>query len=334
MEALGSYLWMFYAAGVLLLSAASLGGGIEFRGIKIPRLTLRTRILSAMLGLTFIVFAYFGTEPTNHVIPKPTIVTFHASPEGITAGGSTSLHWSVSDARTVKIEPSIGPPIGTVEHEDERIVSPSQTTTYTLTATNDGGTVEKVKTIIVGPSPTPTIVKFLADPERVTVGGSSTLSWKVTGATTVSIEPSVGSVPLSGTRTISPSETTTYTLTATNDGVEGDAPVTVTLIVDPACERFSESYQLDCRGRGDVGCASVDILDGNVTVTSNGIGVEAHLFWVTVRGADDDIFEFNMWNYRVMGREFTYRECKYVIICTHPHSSWTDPMVFIVKSTG
>ncbi len=81
-----------------------------------------------------------------------------------------------------------------------------------------------------GPSPTaPIINSFLADPLTITVGESSTLSWSVTDATSVTIDQSIGSVALISNTTVSPTTTTTYTLTATNAAGSVTASVTVTV---------------------------------------------------------------------------------------------------------
>ena len=66
----------------------------------------------------------------------------------------------------------------------------------------------------------PTIHSF--DPARVKIskGQSATLSWHVSHADRISIEPDVGSVSALGSKNIKPSKTTTYTLTATNSGGE------------------------------------------------------------------------------------------------------------------
>ena len=47
-------------------------------------------------------------------------------------------------------------------------------------------------------------------------GQASTLSWSATDATTVKIDPGVGTVPMSGAKTVAPTVTTTYTALATN----------------------------------------------------------------------------------------------------------------------
>jgi fibronectin type 3 domain-containing protein len=82
----------------------------------------------------------------------------------------------------------------------------------------------------------PTISSFSASPSSITSGGSATLSWNITGATSVSIDNSVGSQSslTTGSVSVSPTQTTTYTLTATNSNgsVTSQATVTVSLAPD------------------------------------------------------------------------------------------------------
>jgi hypothetical protein len=73
--------------------------------------------------------------------------------------------------------------------------------------------------MIILPTPEsemPEIKYFVASPSAISTGEGSTLSWSVSDATHVNIEPAVGDVALTGSRVISPVKTTTYTLTATN----------------------------------------------------------------------------------------------------------------------
>jgi hypothetical protein len=65
-------------------------------------------------------------------------------------------------------------------------------------------------------SPFPVIEYFDTKPAAVNTGEAATLSWSVVGATAVEIDQGVGSVVLKGMVKVSPSETTTYTLTAIN----------------------------------------------------------------------------------------------------------------------
>jgi hypothetical protein len=68
---------------------------------------------------------------------------------------------------------------------------------------------------------------FKADPLTITAGQSSTLSWAVSGATAIAIDNDIGPVAGSGSSTISPAVTTSYTLTATNDAGSRTATFTV-----------------------------------------------------------------------------------------------------------
>jgi hypothetical protein len=86
---------------------------------------------------------------------------------------------------------------------------------------DDGGEWSKqvLTTVIVVPKGVsqPVINSFNASPGSISPGGSSTLSWDVSGAATVSIDQQIGNVGLSGTRVVVPTKTTTYILTATNE---------------------------------------------------------------------------------------------------------------------
>ena len=65
----------------------------------------------------------------------------------------------------------------------------------------------------------PQIIRFEASPLNIAPGGSSTLSWTTTGATTVSIS-GVGSVTPNGSTEVTPTQTTTYTLTASDSAMD------------------------------------------------------------------------------------------------------------------
>ena len=111
-------------------------------------------------------------------------------------------------------------------------VSPTATTNYTLTATNAAGSVTSTATVTVTAAQSkPSISSFTAGPASISPGGSSTLSWTVTGAASIAITPgSFTSTSASGSTNVSPAATTTYTLTATNSAgsVTATAVVTVT----------------------------------------------------------------------------------------------------------
>jgi hypothetical protein len=183
------------------------------------------------------------SEEVSHIITVeavaiPIVSSFEANPTNISGGQSSTLSWNVLGATTVTIEPRIGD----VASTGTELVSPAATTTYTLTATNTAGSTTATVQVVVSAVPSlPVINSFTASPENITPGGSSTLSWNVSGATTVSIDQGIGSVALVGTETVSPAVTTTYTLTATNAAGSTTASVTV-VIACPTGQLLAEYY--------------------------------------------------------------------------------------------
>jgi hypothetical protein len=75
----------------------------------------------------------------------------------------------------------------------------------------------------------PMINNFVASPGSIATGQSSTLSWNVSNATGVIINQGLGNVGLAGTVTVSPSTTTVYTLTASNNA--GNVAATAQVVV-------------------------------------------------------------------------------------------------------
>jgi hypothetical protein len=62
----------------------------------------------------------------------------------------------------------------------------------------------------------PAIMEFSSNPSTIDAGGTSILLWNVTGATSVSIDQGIGQVNVAGTRVVSPTTSTGYTISATN----------------------------------------------------------------------------------------------------------------------
>ena len=81
------------------------------------------------------------------------------------------------------------------------------------------------------PPPKPVIASFTASPAAIERGQSSTLSWLVRNASSVTLEPSVGSVQSGGARQVFPNSNTTYTLVAKGPGgtTEDTASVRVSI---------------------------------------------------------------------------------------------------------
>src|SRR5450759_3813246 len=76
----------------------------------------------------------------------------------------------------------------------------------------------------------PAVAQFTAEPTSIQRGQTSTLRWEVTGSvTSVSINQGIGTVQSTGSSRVNPSDSTTYTLTATGPGgsITGSATVNV-----------------------------------------------------------------------------------------------------------
>jgi subtilase family serine protease len=89
--------------------------------------------------------------------------------------------------------------------------------------------------IIPNASSTLTIYTFEANPEEIKYKDGTELSWRVSeSATEISIDQGVGEVPIEGTRTVNPDETTTiYTLTVSNAKKTETLQITVRMISEP-----------------------------------------------------------------------------------------------------
>jgi len=77
---------------------------------------------------------------------------------------------------------------------------------------------------------TPPTASITADPLAIDLGQTVVLNWRTTNATVVTID-GIGQVPVNGTQTVSPSNSTIFRLTAKGDGGMVDANVRVTVRV-------------------------------------------------------------------------------------------------------
>jgi peptidoglycan-associated lipoprotein len=85
--------------------------------------------------------------PPPVVKPAPT-ATISVDPSAIDAGQSATLHWSTTNATGASITG-----LGTVATSGSQAVSPSRSTSYTLSVTGPGGTAEASTRLTVNPPP-------------------------------------------------------------------------------------------------------------------------------------------------------------------------------------
>ena len=58
MELLGDIRWIVAVAGILLVAASAVGGGLEIRELKIPQLDKWSRVFSGVIGTAFIILVF------------------------------------------------------------------------------------------------------------------------------------------------------------------------------------------------------------------------------------------------------------------------------------
>ena len=86
----------------------------------------------------------------------------------------------------------------------------------------------------------PVVTNFAVIPAIVAAGQNAVLVWDVSGAQAVNIDNGVGPVPLNGSKSIVPSATTAYILTAVNSAGSSTAIVTVAVVGRPPAQLDGE----------------------------------------------------------------------------------------------
>ena len=156
----------------------------------------------------------------------PRIIRFSAAPMNISTGQNSTLFWVVENATSVSINQNVG----SVSLGGSQDVSPAATTTYTLTATNQAGSVTAMTTVNVTVIAPPTIATFTATPNPSPSPGSPvTLYCSTTNAVSMTLAGfPVG--PPAATLVVHPTATTTYTCLATgSNGATATQSITVTV---------------------------------------------------------------------------------------------------------
>lgn len=162
------------------------------------------------------------------VVASP-VCALSVAPSPIVQGDTATLTYVAENADGGSIDNGVG----RVSPSGTKSISPAKTTTYTGTFSGAGGSVSCAATIVVQeavapPVRNPVISSFEAGPASIAKGKNSTLLWSVSEATSVHIDNGIG-VVTGNSVTVSPNETTTYTLTAENVAGSANANTTVTI---------------------------------------------------------------------------------------------------------
>ena len=184
-------------------------------------------------------------EPPAGNVP-PVAYIDAVTPPTITAGEDVTFqgHGIDTDGTIVayrwrsNIDGPLGVDASTVTNE----LTAGEHIIYLRVQDNNGDWSEEVSdTIVVAPEviiPVE-IVSFEADSETVYIGETVTLSWEVTGADEITIEPDIGLVDASDTLEVAPEETTDYVITATRDSLSRHAVLMITVLPNSFAETMT-----------------------------------------------------------------------------------------------
>ena len=112
------------------------------------------------------------------VVPRgPPTVSLSANPTSITAGQSSTVTWSSTNATSCT-----GTRGGLIALGGSVTATPAITTVYSVSCTGSGGAATVSATVVVVPRGPPT-VSLSANPTSITAGQSSTVTWSSTNAT-------------------------------------------------------------------------------------------------------------------------------------------------------
>ena len=93
-----------------------------------------------------------ANRPPTEAAPQPTAqptVTLNASPTSVKSGDTVTLSWTSTNATDLDIEPGVGKVVA----QGTTPVNPTQSTTFTITATGPGGTATADARVTVGAAP-------------------------------------------------------------------------------------------------------------------------------------------------------------------------------------
>ncbi len=180
-----------------------------------------------------------GAEGTTPAEARATVTVVEPPPgepvikwlEASSFGGGYILYWSVENAERLVLDPDDSDVTG---RTFDLVAEPSVETIYTLTAYGGEGTTPATASVTIAPHPS--IESFAASAAWSVSGGAVTLSWETSDAVSLSIDNGIGAVTpvAAGSMTVRPTETTTYTLTATGAPRSLTTAAAVTIALLPA----------------------------------------------------------------------------------------------------
>ncbi|MDP1828906.1 MAG: hypothetical protein Q8L48_36935 [Archangium sp.] len=185
--------------------------------------------------------------------PAPHIASFAASQTQVDVGTPVTLTWSTEGATEVTLEELSLGALGIEGSSGSVVVNVTRSSLFVLTARNARGAAHRA-VVAVSVFEAMGDLLLTATPTELDSGESVTLAWSAPGATSVTLTSASGPVDLggqaaSGLVTVTPTVTSTYTLTA------GTRTASVTVTVRPTLLTFTATPD------------AIDVVDGGAAVT-------------------------------------------------------------------
>src|SRR6266704_2661410 len=127
--------------------------------------SLRTAVLFGLVALALMANGKKSIAAAQLAPPASPSVALSASPASVQAGQPVTLTWSSTNATSVTLEPSVA----RVAAQGSTTVRPSQSTTYTVTATGPGGSAHASAQVMITPAPLQAAVRK-PSPEEIPSG--------------------------------------------------------------------------------------------------------------------------------------------------------------------
>ena len=167
-------------------------------------------------------------------------MTFAASAQSVSYGGSVTLSWSATDAEQCLASGDWGGGRSVQGTTTMGLLQSDRT--YSLTCSGQGGEVQQTVVVSVGPAPEPNVA-LTASSLNITEGDPVVLTWSSSNANACTASGGwQGAMATTGQQTLSPESTATFDLQCSGDGGVGNASLTV--VVDPRPEEPAPTLQL------------------------------------------------------------------------------------------
>ncbi len=203
-----------------------------------------------------------ASQSVTVMVNHPPTVGIAAVPGSIVAGQTSQLSWTSANAATTTIDQGIG----SVTPNGSLNISPTTTTTYTITATGPGGTTTASATVLVLQPPH---VSISAQPRIIIEGETSTLTWSSEHADSALLNNGIGPVLINDSMTISPADTTTYTISVQGPGGTATASAVVAVLHKPTVTITASPNPIN---RGETATLTWNSTNADLASIDQGIG--------------------------------------------------------------